>query len=227
MKVIITGATGFIGTSLLQQCLSTPSITTIFTLTRRPLPADLASHPKITSIIHTDFEHYSDATLAQLAGAEACFWLIGMKTVTADPRRVDVGYSQAAAEAFTRYLQPQLPTGKKFRFVFTSGIVSEKDPSRKLWFLEDGRRSRGEGELQMMLFAGRNEERFEAFVIRPGMVLGKATAMVRMAEWALNWAVVSVDHLVLAMLGLVEIGGTSRIVENKELVARGRAMLLK
>lgn len=74
MKIVITGATGYIGTEVLRLAIANPSITHIFTLTRKPLPQPLLDVPKVTSIIHKDFSKYPETLMSNLTGVEACIW---------------------------------------------------------------------------------------------------------------------------------------------------------
>jgi uncharacterized protein YbjT (DUF2867 family) len=74
MKVILAGATGFIGSETLHQCLKSPSITSVAVLSRRSLPESVTSNPKLKVIIMDDFAAYPDTVLGELAGAEACIW---------------------------------------------------------------------------------------------------------------------------------------------------------
>lgn len=73
MKVILLGSTGFIGKEVLNQCLETPSITSIIALSRRALP-EAAANPKLTVVIMEHFNSYPDSVLEQLKGADACIW---------------------------------------------------------------------------------------------------------------------------------------------------------
>jgi hypothetical protein len=74
MKLILTGTTGFIGHEVLTQALSHPSLTSITTLTRHPLPPPLSTHPKLHSLLINDFSTYPPSILTQLSGADACIW---------------------------------------------------------------------------------------------------------------------------------------------------------
>ena len=74
MKVILSGATGFIGSEALRQCLKAPTITSIVALSRRALPDSVAKNPKLKVVIMKDFTTYPDTVLEELAGAEACIW---------------------------------------------------------------------------------------------------------------------------------------------------------
>jgi nucleoside-diphosphate-sugar epimerase len=137
MKLIVTGGTGTIGGAVLRHCVQDPAITHIYALTRRPLPAELTSSDKLTSIIHSDFSTYPDDLLDELSGAEACIWSLGVPLNKGDGTRKsyydpDCVWSVNAAKAFVEKLQPRL-NGKKFKFVFVSAFMAERDQEKPLW----------------------------------------------------------------------------------------------
>jgi uncharacterized protein YbjT (DUF2867 family) len=74
VKVILTGATGFVGQAVTRYCLSRPDITSIVVISRRPLPKTLIENEKISVIIHENFMSYPDVVLKALEGAVACLW---------------------------------------------------------------------------------------------------------------------------------------------------------
>ena len=74
MKVILSGATGYIGSEVLNQALAHPSITSLVCLTRRALPEPANGNPKVKVITFTDFLSYPPEILSQLEGAESCIW---------------------------------------------------------------------------------------------------------------------------------------------------------
>ena len=77
MHLILTGATGTVGSSVLNYCLERPSITNVTILSRRPVP--LASvHPKAEVIIHTDYTEYPPSVIEKLKGATGCVWAQGV-----------------------------------------------------------------------------------------------------------------------------------------------------
>jgi uncharacterized protein YbjT (DUF2867 family) len=76
MRVIVTGATGLVGSAVVRQCIANPAITRALILTRKPLPSDISDNPKITVIIHEDFGSYPPELLTQLKGAEGCIWCV-------------------------------------------------------------------------------------------------------------------------------------------------------
>ena len=74
-KIILTGATGFIGGEVLRQCLAHPSIASVVILSRRALPETLSKHPKLKVVIHHDFSTtYPPALLEEVVEADACIW---------------------------------------------------------------------------------------------------------------------------------------------------------
>jgi len=56
MKIVLTGATGFVGSEVLRQALDDSSIDQITVLTRRPVGM---SHPRLNEIVLKDFLDYS------------------------------------------------------------------------------------------------------------------------------------------------------------------------
>jgi NAD dependent epimerase/dehydratase family enzyme len=74
MKAIISGATGFIGREVFEQCVQHPDITSIIVLTRRPLSTPAASHEKVKVLIMENFTSYSDSNFDEIKDADICIW---------------------------------------------------------------------------------------------------------------------------------------------------------
>lgn len=55
-------------------------------------------------------------------------------------RKVSIDYTLAAARAFAQNVSNQ--QGKKFRFVYVSGGMAERDQKKPLWFAQSYRRIR-------------------------------------------------------------------------------------
>jgi len=222
MKVILTGSTGFIGAEVLRQCISNPSINQIIALSRHPLSA---SHPKLTQITHSDFTDYPPSLLAQLAGADACIWSLGI----ANPKTmeqaslVNMDYTMAAARTCQGVLASQAK--KPFRFVYLSGKYTEKNQDASLWFLGEPRKLRGRVELELLKLSEESKTKdgkFEVFIARPGFVVAKEK---RMADYLVAGVAntIPVDLLARAMVGIVEHGGDGKVIwEMNDLVEGGR-----
>ena len=56
MKIILTGATGMVGSEVLKQATADPGISHITAIVRSKISIE---HPKLTTIIHKNFLDYS------------------------------------------------------------------------------------------------------------------------------------------------------------------------
>lgn len=79
MHLILTGATGMVGSAVLDAMIKMKDITKISVISRRPVKmVEDAKDPRVSVIIHKDFENYDDALLAQLKGASGVVWALGI-----------------------------------------------------------------------------------------------------------------------------------------------------
>lgn len=76
MKAVVFGATGLVGSELLNACIATDRIAKVYVVTRRALDDDRASNSKVEVILHSDFTQYTPALLDKLKGIELCFWYV-------------------------------------------------------------------------------------------------------------------------------------------------------
>ena len=79
MKLVVTGATGFVATEIIRQSLSIPKITSVVALARRPVSPPLNLGPaadasKLHSAVLDNYGSYPENVIKQLAGADACIW---------------------------------------------------------------------------------------------------------------------------------------------------------
>ena len=159
MKILITGATGQIGTEVLEQCIAHNYVREIYCLVRKPLAEKYSTHRKVTQIIHEDFSQYPQHLLDKLAnyGIEGCIWALGAKgtryATKEEGERVGIHYPIQAANAFASSLatelDPNAPPNKQkfpFRFVFMSGWGAEQNQFRSLWLWADSRKINGAAE---------------------------------------------------------------------------------
>ncbi|KAJ7281557.1 hypothetical protein C8J57DRAFT_1298013 [Mycena rebaudengoi] len=167
MKLILSGSTGFIGGEVMRQCCQNPSITSIVALSRRPLPDAISADPKVQVIIMKDFKTYPEEVLKQLDGADACIWSMG--TTAAIPE-LEIEYPMAFARAFAPTLRAR---ETPFRYLHLSGVLAERDQSKLLLILPEGRRTKGRAETQMMAIADEPAYKglWETYVVKPAMVL--------------------------------------------------------
>jgi len=55
----------------------------------------------------------------------------------AERRAVEIDYPLAAVTAFAALIA--LPLGKRFRFLYLSGMIAERDQMKRLWYMQDAR----------------------------------------------------------------------------------------
>jgi uncharacterized protein YbjT (DUF2867 family) len=75
MKLIVSGATGFVATEVIRQALGRPEITSVVALARKPvqLPKGTESS-KFKSLTIDDYEVYPEDVKQEFKGADACIW---------------------------------------------------------------------------------------------------------------------------------------------------------
>jgi len=251
MKILLTGATGFIGGEILQQAIAHIYISHIVVLTRRPLDDKLAQHKKVTEIVHDDFEEWPESLLARLkdAGVEACIWALGGKVEQFknldEARKVGINYPILAAEAIAKTLAPALvpyngyPAKRgpdvgedafPFRFVFISGWGAEQDQFRSLWMFSDSRKIKGAAEKGLFETAEKCEEVdghkcFEVIAMRPGGVLSKGETLGNVISAAVM-ASCTVDRLATSAIRAILNGtGGKKILENRDCLGEDWALV--
>lgn len=206
MNVLIFGATGSAGGSVLDACLASPAVREVRAVSRRPVP----DHPKLRVSLHDDFADYGPVADA-FRDLDACFFCLGVSATRVsdedDYRRITRDFAVAAAEA-VRAASP----GAAFHFI--SGMGTRSD-SRAMWA-----RVKAEAEEDLMAAAG-------AVCFRPGFIDGRVSDR---APWyygpirpvlrlfrPFRSLYVSGDHVGHAMLQATRAGFRSRVVENAEI----------
>lgn len=222
MKVVLSGATGFIGYEVLTQCLNHPSITSVIALTRRDL--NLAANSKVKVIKVKDFTSYDEATVDELRTADAAIWCMGTNT---GDQKVDIEYPLTFIKAIkTRSSASTTP----FRYVhvggaFTEPPLQEGEQGRHLWFYAHGRRTRGAMETRVM------EEDdpdcgFVVYMVKPGAVLSNNGNM--LLKYIIGDSMsIQNNELGAAMIDLAVNGNEQKLFNNQELLNHGRKLLEK
>ena len=156
MKVLIFGATGTAGGSVLRVCLSSPAVEEVRAIVRRPLSL---AHDKLRVFVHGDFLDYT-AVEEAFESVDACLYCLGISVSQVsgeeEYRRITHDFAMAAA----RTLQRRSPNAV---FHFVSGQGARPD-SRMMW-------ARVKAETERDLSA-----LFDVVCWRPGFIDGADSA---------------------------------------------------
>ncbi|KAK0362146.1 hypothetical protein LTR91_010911 [Friedmanniomyces endolithicus] len=245
MKILLTGATGTVGTEILDQAIAHNYIEHIYCLVRKPLNQHYftkrGGRGKVTQLIQDNFLSYPDSLTRYLRdeGVEGCVWALGSK-LSPDMKRRDeeekvrIGFPVAAAEALAKGvatgLSPQAMPRKKFpfRFVFVSASGAEQDQFRTLWLYSDWRKMKGAMEKGIFDVADNSEvvqghKCFEAIALRAGQVLGRQHGprgdVTSTLLYEATYTSIAVDRLAKCAIKTALMGTgdeKKRILENKE-----------
>jgi len=124
MKILLFGATGSAGHSVLEACLAASVVDEVRAIVRRPLTE---SHAKLHTIIHANFMDYAPIEEA-FRGMDACLFCLGIsitKVSKDDYRKITHHYTLAAA----RTLKAQSPAAA-FHYISGQGT---SPTSRMFW----------------------------------------------------------------------------------------------
>ena len=80
MHLLLTGATGLVGSCVLDAMLKRSDITKISIISRRSVPM-AQNDPRVNIIIHDDFSKYDPELLNQLRGARGVVWALGISAI--------------------------------------------------------------------------------------------------------------------------------------------------
>lgn len=148
MKVLLTGATGMIGSLILEQCLASDQITEVISFVRKQSGQ---VHPKFTEVVVADFSNYS-AHRDLFADVDAAYFCLGAYTgqVSNDVLKlITVDY----AVAFARQLAISSPNAK---FCLLSGAGADRTEKSKTPFaLYKGMAENQIATLQLELYSFR------------------------------------------------------------------------
>lgn len=131
-------------------------------------------------------------------------------------RKVNVTFTLAAAKAMQEAIAEHSPTGK-LRFVFCSGLYTEWDQDKKLYFLNDSRKIKGEVEKGLSDIADAHPDRFEAFFLRPGGFMEPDAGIVKRALGTL-YVTTPTPQLGKALVKVAMNGWKDRTIENPEIL---------
>src|SRR5262249_48608325 len=151
LKVILFGATGMVGQSVLGECLRNPAVESVLSIGRSPSGR---TDPKLRELVRKDLS-VVDVPDAELQGYDACFFCLGVSSVgmnEADYTRLTYDLTLAWARVLAR-VSPEMA------FFYVSGAGPG---GRAMW-------AQGKGRAEAArLGVFRNAERGVLGELRPG-----------------------------------------------------------
>ena len=129
MRILVTGATGMIGSSVLQTYLRVAECTEIIVLTRRPTGVD---DPKVTEVIIDDFLHL-ELDMGLLQKIDVVQYCLGAYTGTVPAdlfRQINVDYPRVLAETLMNH-------NESIRFCLLSGQGADRTENSRIQFAKD------------------------------------------------------------------------------------------
>lgn len=241
-KIVLAGATGFIGSEILEQCLTTRSITHIYCLTRRPLAEHLSTHPKVTQVLHDNFDDLPDHLFERFRGwgVGGCIWALGYPVNAhaslEEAQKTGISYPVQAAEKFARICAPEYMETQKgnyiypFRFIFMSFWGAEENQFRSLWVWGDTRRIKGAAEKGLFEAMDASDvvdgkKCLDVISFRVGGVLKKGDAVTSMITMG-TVPSITVDRLAAKAIHKCVVGDVEnrRVLENAEVLGEDWAM---
>jgi uncharacterized protein YbjT (DUF2867 family) len=216
MKVVLFGGSGMVGQSVLRECLLDPDIGSVLSVVRKETGAQ---HAKLREIVYRDFIDFS-AIAPQLAGADACFFTLGVTSsgMSEDEyRRVTYDITMAAAKAL---VSPSMT------FVFVSGAGTDStERGRVMWA-----RVKGAAENALLAMPFKAAYMFRPAVIQPMHGIRSRTTSYRvfyaifrpvmpLLRALLPGYVTTTERLGKAMIEAAKRGAPKRVLESADINA--------
>ncbi|KAK3936723.1 hypothetical protein QBC46DRAFT_394324 [Diplogelasinospora grovesii] len=235
MKLIVAGATGYVGSEVVRQALRRRDITSVVALARRPveiLDTVEGDVGKLKSVVIKDYDDYPEKVKKEFEGADGCIWTVAItpsksrslpfdevKRVCQDCTMsgLDALYSAAAVDK----------REEPFRFIYMSGAVTSRDRSVTPRFMPEYSWMRGETETKVLEYAAAHKG-MEACVAKPGYITGgdaMRTVMGTALRLTMSVPNVTLQQVSAAMLEQVTKGFERDTLENEDLVKAGQQVL--
>ncbi|HEY2726800.1 MAG TPA: NAD-dependent epimerase/dehydratase family protein [Parafilimonas sp.] len=126
MKLIITGATGMVGSEVLRQAIVDNEIESITIIARR---ATDISHPKLKTILHQNFLDYSNLTEV-FKNNDAVIWCLGIsQNIVSKEQYIKITYDYTVA-----FARNMLNANSNPAFLFLSGRGADNTENTKILF---------------------------------------------------------------------------------------------
>lgn len=218
MKVVIFGASGMVGQSILRECLLDSQISSILTVGRSALATRQPKHQHLTHANFLDFTPLEK----DLKGFDACFYCLGIASAgltEAAYKKITCDYTLAAAKTF-------LTVNPRIAFVFISGAGADSSESGCIMW------ARIKGKTENALFA---MQFASVYAIRPAFIqpLHGITSRTRLYRvlYRVFWpfmpfirlfapnSIITTQALGKVMIRIARDGAPKRLLESRDIVS--------
>lgn len=208
-KVILTGATGFVGEGVLMECLLHPAVTEVLSVSRKPYELH---HPKLKQCIVPDFMNL-DYALDDLKGYDACFYCVGISSSGLDEKT----YTKITYDTTIDFAQTLVKLNPDIVFNFVSGKSTDSSEQGKvMWARVKGRT---ENALAKMPF--KNQYNFRPGFMKPSPGQGNVKGFYKVISpiWPLLFPSTSckMKEVGLAMINAVLKGYSKHTLEVEDI----------
>ena len=132
IKVIITGTTGMVGEGVLLECLSSPQVSGVLSVSRKPQGM---SHPKLKEYVVRDFLDLPEDD-KMLKGYDACFFCAGVSSIGMS----EADYTRITYDTTIHFAKVLAAQNPQMTFVYVSGAGTDgTEKSRLMWARVKGR----------------------------------------------------------------------------------------
>lgn len=212
MNILVTGATGMVGSEVIRQAIIDSDIKTVTAITRNPLSIQ---HVKLKTIIHRDFLDYSDLSDV-FKQQDACLWCLGISQSQVNKEQYHVityDYAVSAGQIIVK-------ENPEMTFVFLSGAGADSKERSSTLFA----RVKGKTENALLKLGFK-----KIYIARPAGIKpirkNPNTALVNkimiplfpILELVYPAGVITSVQLARAMLHIAKHGSDKTILENSDL----------
>ena len=198
MRLIVTGATGMVGSEVVRQAIADNSITSITAVVRRPLDTE---HPKLITVIQKYFSDYSNLTDV-FKNNDACIWCLGIsQNLVSKGEYIKITYDYTIA-----FAKAMLNVNDAMSFLFLSGEGADNTEKTKVLFGKI--KGRTENALKQMPFK-------KLYIARPGAIIPAHKqknlpfimklqySLVRIFKWIKPSMVIKSDELAKVLIHII------------------------
>lgn len=169
MNILIFGATGMVGQSVLRECLNARDVERVVALGRTQ--TDI-SHPRLTHVVTADLTDLR-AVAAELSPFEACFFCLGVSSVGMS----ELDYTRITYDLTMSVAKVLVQANPAMTFVYVTGAGTDSsERGKRMWA-----RVKGKTENDLMKLGFKAAYMFRPGVIRPLHAVRSKTALHRSA----------------------------------------------